>query len=266
MMKRNKAALASLVFCLAMSSGGQASDLKREAEFAEEISKTLTLGKIVPLEAAGQKFFALYTEAENADEKGAVMILHDSGGHPDQRELVHALRTVLPEHHWATLALQMPLREMGADNNEYYALFPEARERIESGIKYLRQNGAETLILAGYGMGGLMAVSALKQPMPDIKALVAISLPVPDTTIQAAETLEFIKQFKNPMLDIYGAQDVPEVVKSARDRRMAAKENKGFRQIKINDEGHRYLHDEGLLVKRIYSWLAQFVDHSTPAD
>lgn len=265
-MKRNKAALASLAFCLVMVTAGQASDLKREAEFAEEISNTLTLGKIVPLQAAGQKFLALYAEAENTAEKGAVIILHDSGGHPDQRELVHSLRTVLPEHHWATLALQMPLRENGADSNEYYALFPEARERIEAGIRYLRQNGAETLILAGYGVGGLMAVSALKQPMSEINALVAISLPVPDTTISAAQTLEFIKQIKIPMLDIDGAQDVPEVVKSARDRRVAAKENKGYRQIKINDEGHLYLHDEGLLVKRIYSWLAQFVDHSTPAD
>jgi hypothetical protein len=41
---------------------------------------------------------------------------------------------------------------------------------------------------------------------------------------------------------------------------LAAKENMGYRQVKINDEGHAYLHDEGLLVKRIYSWLGVTVE------
>jgi hypothetical protein len=57
------------------------------------------------------------------------------------------------------------------------------------------------------------------------------------------------------MLDIYGALDVPDVTKTVRERRLAAKDNTGYRQIKISDEGHAYLHDDGLLVKRIYSWL-----------
>jgi len=265
-MTTNKAGLISMVFCLCLAMEGLASDENREAEFAEEISKTLTLGKTVWLQAADQKFLALHAEAEKASGKGAVIILHDSGGHPDQQALMHTLRTVLPEHHWDTLALQMPLREIGADSDEYDALFPEAHARIDAGIQYLRQNGAETLVLVGYGLGALMAVSALNQkPMPHIKALVTISLPVPGTEIKAAQTLAFIKQIKIPMLDIYGELDQPDVVKSARKRRLAATENKDYRQVTINDEGHRYLHDEGLLVKRIYSWLTRSVDSSTSA-
>lgn len=105
--------------------------------------------------------------------------------------------------------------------------------------------------------GGLMGVYALSEQAADIKALVTISLPVPATENKTAQTLELIKKIKIPMLDIYGALDVPDVTESARDRRLAAKENAGYRQIKIDDEGHAYLHDEGLLVKRIYSWLGQ---------
>jgi len=208
MMLKNKPVLMSFLFCLFLSIEGQASDEKREADFADEISKTLTVGKSVWLEAASRKFLALYTETEKPDTKGTVIILHDSGGHPDQQTVIHALRTVLPEHNWATLALQMPLREIGADKNEYYALLPEAYARIEAGIKYLKQNGAQNIVLAGYGLGGLIAVSALNRPISEIKALVTISLPVPDTDSKTAQTLALIKAIKIPMLDIYGALDV----------------------------------------------------------
>ncbi|MGZ8192658.1 MAG: DUF3530 family protein [Methylobacter sp.] len=234
-----------------------ASDEKREAEFADDIRKTLVIGRMVQLESEGKKFLGLYTETEKTAPKGVVIILHDLGGHPDQQQLIYALRVFLPEHDWATLALQMPLREIGADKNEYYALFPEALARIQAGINYAKESGAENIVLIGYGLGGLMAVYTQSEQAADIKALVTISLPVPDADVKTAQTLEFIKRIKIPMLDIYGALDIADVVESARDRRLAAKENPGYRQIIINDEGHRYLHDEGLVVKRIYSWLSQ---------
>jgi len=245
------------VLCMAHLLGDVclASDQKREAEFAEGINKTLAMGKAVWLESEGKKILGLYTQTEKVTSKGAVIILHDMGGHPDQQQLIYGLRVFLPEHNWATLALQMPVREAGVDREDYYALFPEAAARIQAGISYAKSNGAENIVVVGYGLGGLMGIYALSEQVADIKALVTISLPVPATENKAAQTLEFIKKIRIPMLDIYGAIDVSDVIDSARDRRLAAKENMGYRQIKINDEGHAYLHDEGLLVKRIYSWL-----------
>jgi dienelactone hydrolase len=232
-----------------------ASDQKREAEFADGINKTLAMGKAVWLESEGKKFLGLYTPTEKATSKDAVIILHDMGGHPNQQQLIYGLRAFLPEHNWTTLALQMPLREASVEREDYYALFPEAAARIQAGISYAKGNGAENIVVVGYGLGGLMGIYALSEQAADIKALVAISLPVPTTANKAAQTLEFINKIKMPMLDIYGALDVADVTGSARERRLAAKENMGYRQIKIDDEGHAYLHDEGLLVKRIYSWL-----------
>jgi pimeloyl-ACP methyl ester carboxylesterase len=243
---------------------GVAGDVKREADFADDITRMLTMGEAIRLEARGRQFLSLYTDTERADDKGAALILHDIGGHPDQKPLVNALRTVLPAHHWATLALQMPLRERGAAMSEYDGLFPEARDRIQAGIDYLKGRGAESIVVVGYGLGGLMAAYALSEGAADIEALVTISLPVPETGMKTAQTLEFIRKIKKPMLDIYGALDVPEVTKSARERRLAAKANSGYRQVRIEDEGHRYPHDEGLVVKRVYSWLSG-ISGRTPA-
>ncbi len=245
------------ILCIArlLSDACWASDQKREAEFAESINKTLAMGKAVWLESEGKKFLGLYTEIEKVVGHGVVIILHDMGGHPNQQQLIYDLRVFLPEHNWATLSLQMPLREGGAEKEDYYALFPEAAARIQAGIDYLKGNGAASIVVIGYGLGGLMGVYALSEQAADVKALVTISLPVPKSENKAAQTLEFINKIKMPILDIYGAVDVADVTDSARERRLAAKENAAYRQIKINDEGHAYLHDEGLLVKRIYSWL-----------
>jgi hypothetical protein len=242
-----------------------ASDEKREADFADGINKTLAMGKAVWLESEGNKFLGLYTETEKVTGKGAVIILHDMDGHPNQQQLIYGLRVFLPEHNWTTLSLQMPLREAGVAMEEYYALFPAAAARIRAGISYAKSSGAESIVVVGYGLGGLMGVYALSEQVEDIKALVTISLPVPTTENKVAQTLEFIKKIKIPMLDIYGAIDVADVTQSARDRRLAAKENAGYRQIKVNDEGHAFLHDEGMLVKRIYSWLGVTVGAASAA-
>ncbi len=249
--------LAVFVLCLTNLLGNAclASDEKREAEFADGISKTLTIGKAVWLEAGGKKFLGVYTEIEKVLGHGVAIIVHDMNGHPNQKQLIYDLRVLLPEHKWATLSLQMPLREAGAKKEDYYALFPEAAARIQAGIDYVKSNGAENIVVIGYGLGGLMSAYALSVPTVDVKALVTIILPVPATEDKAAQTLEFIKKINVPMLDIYGAIDLPDVTESVRERRLAAKENPAYRQIKIDNEGHDYLHDEGLLVKRIYSWL-----------
>jgi predicted alpha/beta hydrolase family esterase len=244
---------------------GFAGDVQREADFASDIINTQPSGKVVWLENAGKKFLSLYTDTEKKLSKGAVIILHDQGGHPNQLEMIKGLRSDLPEHNWSTLSLQMPVLEMGAKEDDYYVLFPEAQARIVSAIKYLKENKIETIVLVGYGLGALMAVYAQSEKPEDIAALVTISLAVPQTQQKSAQTLEFIKKIKVPLLDIYAEGDRSAVVESARDRRLAAKENEFYRQDKINDENHLYQHDEGLVVKRIYSWIER-VGYTLEAD
>ncbi|NOU14785.1 MAG: DUF3530 family protein [Methylococcaceae bacterium] len=240
-----------------LSMQAQASDLKRETEVSDAIAITLNFGKIEWLQAGSTKFLSLYAETEKTSSKGVVILLHDIAGHPDQQPLIYQLRRQLPAHQWATLSLQLPLRELGAGAEDYYALFPEALARIQTGIKYAKDSGAKNIVLVGYGLGALQALYTQSQQSLDIKALVGISLPVPASTNSTVQTLAMLKTIKLPILDVYGSLDVPEVVQTARDRRLATKENSAYRQLVIDDEGHQFLHDEGLLGKRIVSWLAR---------
>jgi hypothetical protein len=234
-----------------------ASDEKREAEFATDIQKTLNVGHAVWLDSASKKFLGLYTDTAKNPRKGIVILLHDTGGHPNQQAIIKSLRTFFPEHHWATLSLQMPVREASAPVQDYFSLLPEAKNRLFAGIKFAKNETKtdEKIIVIGYGLGGLMASSALTEKNSDVNALITISLPVPETNEKDAQTLQIIPKITLPMLDIYGALDMPNVVNSARERQVAGKINPDYRQMKLEDEGHLYLHDEGLLVKRIYSWI-----------
>ncbi|MEQ1529834.1 MAG: DUF3530 family protein, partial [Methylococcales bacterium] len=218
----------------------QAGDQKREAEFAQLLMQSTLIGKPLQLEADGKKFLNLYTETEKSKSQGTVILLHDIGGHPNQNPVIAGLRTYLPEHNWTTLSLQMPVREVGSEQAEYYPLFTEALARIQAGVKYAKDKGSATIVLTGYGLGALMAAYAQSEQGADIAGLIAISLPVPKTSAKTAQTLEFIKKIKTPMLDIYGAFDGAEVRETARDRRLAGKDNVAYRQIMINDESHTY--------------------------
>jgi pimeloyl-ACP methyl ester carboxylesterase len=231
-----------------------ASDEKREAQIAQDVQKTLDGGHAVWLEAAGKKFLGLHTDTAKNPRAGMIILLHDTGGHPNQQAVIKNLRAFFPEHHWATLSIQLPVREATAPVQDYYSLLPEAKTRILEAIKFAKSEKAEKVVVIGYGLGGLMASYALSDLQnDDVDALVTISLPVHKTSDM--QTLQLIPKLTLPMLDIYAENDMPDVVQNARDKKVAGKINPHYRQVKIDNEGHLFLHDDGILVKRIYSWL-----------
>ena len=158
-----------------------ASDQQRELEYAQILQQTKT-NHIVWLKAGEQSFLGLFTEAEKNTITKAVILLHDGGSYPDQQPLIQGLRSLLPRRNWATLAIQLPVREMGASQDEYYGLFDEAHGRIKAAIEHLRSNGAQTIALVAYGMGGAMAAYSLSQEMAGLAGFAAISLPLPDSS------------------------------------------------------------------------------------
>jgi len=242
---------------LAFSLGqARAADQNREQEFAAELQKRPLIGKSLWLQAAGQDFFCLYTESEKTDNTQAAIILHDIGGDPDQKPVLHALRTQLPEHNWATLALQLPLREKSATEADYYELFAESQLRIRAAVAYLQKGGAKKIALIGYGLGALQAVYAVNEKPEAIIAVAAISLPVPESAAPQVQSLAFIKNIALPLLDIYAEFDLPTVLNTAQQRRQAAKENPVYWQVRMEGENHAYQQDYERLVKRVYSWLS----------
>ncbi|MFW5443556.1 MAG: DUF3530 family protein [Methylococcaceae bacterium] len=229
----------------------------RELEYAEEIEATVSTGKIVWLSVKDKKFLTLYTETEETENLGTAIILHPMDGHPDQKKIINPLRTYLPLHNWATLSLQMPVLGIGAKEEEYYMLFDDAKGRIQAGIDYLVSAGVKNIVLIGYGLGGMMAVYVTKDDVnaTNIKAIVAISLSVPKSKRKQVQIINSISKIKQPFFDIFAEFDLPQVTGSARERRIAGKVSSAYRQFQIDGEGHTFQHDEGLVVKRIYSWI-----------
>ena len=225
-----------------------ASDQQRELEYAQVLQQTNS-NNVVWLKAGEQSFLGLFTEAEKTNNAKAVILLHDAGSYPDQQPLIQGLRQLLPQRNWSTLAIQLPLREMGASQDDYFGLFDEAHLRVKAAVEYLHNNGAKTIALIGYGMGGAMATYSLGQESAGLAGLAAISLP-------QAQLGEFIKKIALPFLDIYAEFDLPNVADTARQRRMLAKENPVYKQVMISGENHAYQNDPNMLVKRVYSWLA----------
>ena len=233
-----------------------AGDQNREREYAAELQQQPLMGKSLWLEAAGQRFICVYTESEKTNNAQAAIILHDIGGYPDQKPVLHELRTALPLHNWATLAIQLPLREKSASEADYYPLFPESQARIRASVDYLQKNGAKHIALVGYGLGAMLAVYAVNDKSEAIEAVAAISLPAPETDAPQAQTLAFVKNLALPLLDIYAEFDVPAVLHSAQQRRLAGKDNPVYRQVLMQGENHAYQQDYERLVKRVYSWLS----------
>jgi predicted alpha/beta hydrolase family esterase len=237
-----------------------ASDELRELEYTEKIEASFSassIGKIVRLQIEKKKFLALYTETEEKENSGTAIILHSMGKHPDHATLIKPLRTYLPQHNWATLSLQLPVLSLSDKQKDYYPLFDAANARIQAGIDFLVSAKVKNIVLIGDGLGGMMAAYYLKKNADNInvQAIVAVSLNVPDSEKDQAQTLDFIDKIDLPFLDIFAEYDVTEVTSTARKRRISGKNNSSYRQFKIKGEGHKKQHDEGLVVKRIYSWI-----------
>lgn len=244
------------VWLLAWAATALAGDQQREQDYAAAIQTELTDGKIVWLEAEKQKFLAIDTESEAKQPLGAVLLLHDMGDHPDQKPLIHALRTNLPQHRWQTLALQMPLRETSASQQDYYPLLGEAASRVQAALAYLQQNGIKNIVIIGYGLGALTALQTTSQQADKFVGLVTISLALSQANEQTLQLTAAVQKLKLPFLDIYAELDHPDVVSTARSRRLAAKDNSQYRQLKLDGDNHAYQTDADLTVKRVYSWLA----------
>lgn len=234
-----------------------ASDLAREQENVDEINALPQYGKLIWLGEGQQRFASLYAETESSTNLGIVILLHDIGSHPDKDPLIYELRRKFPERNWGTLALQLPLRESGATDADYYELLPEATQRIILAIQYVAKTNTQ-IVIVGHQLGALMGLHAAgTEIIPELKAIVTIGLNVPKNDSIHAQTVELLKRVNIPFLDLYSALGSTDVIATARKRRMAARNNPLYRQDKLNYSNSPYWGDHALVMKRVYSWLTR---------
>ena len=180
---------------------------------------------------------------------------------PDWQDAIQPLRVGLTEHGWNTLSIQMPVLEKTAKYFDYLPVFPAAVGRIEAAIAYLKEQGNKRIVVLAHSCGFHMANHWLNAKVAEatrqFDAFVGVGMGATDygQPMQEAYALEKIK---GPVLDLYGAEDYPAVLRMAPKRKVLLVKagNPKSRQLMIPDADH-YFKDRGEpLVEAVAAWLA----------
>lgn len=252
-------ALHTVIFILLLlfTSNLQASDVAKEQRWADQIVDTLVEGDAKWLQAGGHRFLAIYTEAQAANPKRGVILLHGRGVHPDWRQVIYPLRTGLAARGMPTLSLQMPVLPNEAEALDYAPLIAEADPRIEAGIQFLKAQGIKEIVLIGHSLGTVMAAHYLAGNAPDINAFVGVNIDVFSNEPRMDATA-FLRRIHVPVLDLYGSDTPPVVVDTAKQRVVAARAagNKAYRQIRIEGANQFFDDKNDVLLDTVSNWLS----------
>ncbi|MDX9989855.1 DUF3530 family protein [Thiothrix unzii] len=219
-------------------------DYAREQRLASEISDAIMDGEVVSLNDGTQNFMGILTAAEQP--RGAVIILHGRGYHPDWEDVAHPLRTGLAAKGWTTLSLQMPVLEKEAKYYDYVPLFANADKRIDAGIAFLKQKGIAPVVLVAHSCGAHMAMNWINtRGDGDIVAYVGLGMGATDFEQDMAQAFPLDKM-KVPVLDVYGEKEYPQVISLAAERQtlMQKAGNSNSKQMVLPEADH-YFKDKG---------------------
>lgn len=234
----------SLIFAFLIALPALAADYAREKKWADEVLPAVLTGDPVWLELArGHKFLTLYTEAPNA--KAGLIVVHGMGVHPDWG-LIAPLRQRLPDLGYATLSVQMPVLKADAKGDDYPPTFDEAAERIRIALDFMKAKGYGKVVLVSHSMGSRMAARFLEQhPKADLAAWVAIG---------ASAALDYGK-LKFPVMDLYGENDLPQVLQTAKQRAKGLGGNKKSVQVVAPKADHFFEGRDEQLVGLVKDYL-----------
>ncbi|HKW38058.1 MAG TPA: DUF3530 family protein [Burkholderiales bacterium] len=220
----------------------QPSDYAREKRWADQIVPTLVAGEAVWLEAPRtEKFLGIYTEAKDA--KGAIILAHGLGVHPDYG-VIGELRTRLADAGYTTLSVQMPILAADAPAARYPVLFWEADARFAAALTYLRRKRYPKVWLLSHSMGSRMANHYIAaHPQVPLSGWISLSVSNGD--------LGPFKRIKFPVFDVYAQNDLEAVVKGAPRRAETLRRMRGSSQAMVFGADHYFGGKEKDLVSLI---------------
>jgi len=239
-----------------------ASDTAKEKRWADQIVDSLIDGEAVWLTAGKVKFLTIHTESTAKPAKGAVIVVHGIGVHPDWPEVINPLRVKLAEHGWNTLSVQMPILPNEAEYKDYIPLFPEVSPRLKAAVDYLKSKGNKKIAIAAHSLGATMGSYYLAHNTTPVNGLVVVGTSgtqLHDTDVRYFDSLP--KLGKLPILDIYGGNDLDTVLNSTAQRADIARKsgNKRYTQVKVAGANHFFQGKEAELVQQVSGWLDQNV-------
>lgn len=240
----------------AQAGGPTITNVAREKNWAEQVVDAVVVGEVAWLNARQHKFLSLYTPPTPASNWG-VILLHGRGVHPAWG-FIDTLRSDLADAGFHTLSIQLPILAQDAKFGSYGQTFPEAYERVDSGIRYLKQKGVQHVVLLGHSTGAMTAVAYVaKRPQTPIAGIVAVGLSTFANGPDAMQPVVMLKSVRVPILDLYGANDLHEVLSYVAARRNAAVTagNKAYQALSVPDTDHFFTDQYDELKKQTLSWL-----------
>ena len=257
------AALRGAALCLGLAAPWAlpAQDLERERRLASEIVDSIMDGEALTLHAGDlsedREFLAIYTPSEEIPAQGAAIILHGRGFHPDWPEVVRPLRTVLPEHGWNTLSLQMPVLEKDATYYDYVPIFPAAFPRIAAGIAFLREHGISRIVIIAHSCSVHMTMAYIEAfGDAEIDGFVGIGMGATDFGQPMKKPFP-LERMTVPVLDVFGSEDFPAVGRGAPERAAAAAVagNALSSQVTVEGADHYFREKDDELIVVVSAWL-----------
>lgn len=237
-----------------------ASDRDKEKRWAEQIVDFLVVGEAVWLQGRDGEFLGLYTETAAEPAKGAAIVVHGLGAHPDWQDVVAPLRVGLPEQGWTTLSIQMPILANDAEPAQYGPLFAEVPARLDAAVRHLQAQGHRNIVLVAHSLGTAMSASYLageSEHGNDIRAFVGIGMRDRHGNDRRMDTAAFLRQIQAPMLDLYGDQD-KEAVDSAPARLQAGERQGTYEQRQVPGTDHFFRGESDRLVETVAAWLEPY--------
>ncbi len=227
-----------------------AQDFAREQRWVDEVVPALVVGEPVWLAGPAQrKFLGLYTEAKDA--KVAVLLVHGIGVHPDFG-IIGALRVGLADAGYTTLAIQMPVQKSDAGSKDYFpVVFPDAVARIRAAAQWLRGRGAGRIVLLSHSMGSWMS-NVYYEETSDSPFVAWICMGLTGGYGKMGNV-------KVPVLDVYGENDLPVVLRADWRRKLTIGGIDGSRQVRIEGADHHYSGKEKALLSAIDAFLRERV-------
>ena len=251
--------------CAALAVPGRfavAQDLERERRLESEIVDMILDGEPIHLDADGRSFLAIHTEADDGGPRKAVIVLHGRGFHPDWPAVAGPLRTELPGHGWDTLSLQMPVLGKSARYYDYVPILHAAFPRIRAGITYLRARGAHPVVIAAHSCSVHMAMAYVRRHADAaFDGFIGIGMGATDYGQPMHEPLP-LATMSVPVLDLFGDEDYPAVLREAPARLAAIRAAGDPRSAQrvVRGAGHFFRDSDEELVGEVAQWLATLHD------
>ena len=232
----------------------QASNFDKEKRWADQIVDSILDGDAVWLMAEGHQFLSILTPADNDSTEKALIVMHGTGVHPNWDQVIRPLRVEMTTRGWSTLSIQMPVLANDAAQEDYAELFAEVGPRIDAAIEYLKLFGSEKIVLVAHSLGSAMGAYYLARNNDDsIKGFIAIGM----TGGAVFPGLVKLESVKVPLLDLFGSNDLPLVLKNRLNKKKAAQSggNLMFQQREIQGANHFFDDKNDELVDAVSDWL-----------